>query len=62
MDTGQKMPKVTVTKSGVFQVSPAEIFKSEVGRAAILKTAELGAARASKLRQSFHSSTQARRC
>lgn len=44
METGQRMPKVTVTKSGVFQVSPAEIFKSEVGRTAILKTAKLGAA------------------
>lgn len=48
METGQKRPNVTVSKSGVLQVSPAEIFKSEVGRAEIRKTAKLAAAQTSR--------------
>ncbi|HEX6938258.1 MAG TPA: hypothetical protein VF158_02510 [Longimicrobiales bacterium] len=38
-------PTVTVSNSGVFQVEPAEIFRSRIGVEQILKTARLAAAR-----------------
>ena len=47
METGQTKPNVTVSKSGLFQVTPAEIFRSDIGREAIRKTAELAATRPS---------------
>lgn len=45
MEALQQKPKPVVSRSGVLQVSPAEIFNSQVGRAEIRKTAELNAAR-----------------
>lgn len=43
MKSGQKKPNITLSKSGLFQVSPSEILRSEVGRTAIQKTAKLAA-------------------
>lgn len=39
MEKVQARPNITLSKSGLFQVSPAEIFKSQIGRSAIRKTA-----------------------
>jgi len=50
METRQKRPNVVLSRSGVLQVAPAEIFKSEVGRAEIRKTARLDAARQARER------------
>lgn len=45
MTKSNTKPKVTVSKSGVLQVSPTEIFKSDVGREAIHRTARLAVLR-----------------
>lgn len=42
MEMHQKRPNVVLSRSGVLQVAPAEIFKSEVGRAEIRKTSDAG--------------------